>query len=134
MHREALEIESADCQIMNGKGEWGRNFIPRLQNNPEEEECNAPQNNSQPRAQRRDPEGFTKTPYVNSPEVLDGTSQAHSTHDTFEGQFRQRKRRRIEQTKQEVHHEGSTQTNSNTSQKASSKRPREKHPTGASRT
>ena len=75
-----------------------------------------------------------KTPVQNPPQELHNAStKSHQvyTHDTFEGQYKQRKKRRLEQTKQEGHQDGSSQINGNSPKKDSISRPNKKHPTEA---
>ena len=76
---EALTIETIECHnIMNGKGEWGRNLIPRLQNFPEEDFRNT-QHQSQDSqgtqiltrsTTKRTALGFTKIPSEDPQQVL----------------------------------------------------------------
>ena len=89
---------------MNSKAEWGRNKIPRLINDPEETKYTDKNSQDQLKlGKKRYPEGFTKT-HTQSPsqEIEPQTKSRHlnspTTHhpETFNGQFKQRKRCRIE--------------------------------------
>ena len=128
---EALAIEGADCQtLMNGKGEWGRNLIPRLQNLPDDEFTNC-QSQSQDKkggqtTSKRNALGFTKTPSENPQQELNQRQHIVIHTETFEGQYRQRKKQRLETQRQEQS-DPDPQINCDP-QKANVKRSRKKAP------
>ena len=105
--KEALAVEMTVCDvIMNGKGEWGQNLIPRLQNAPLEV-SQKPQNEHQFRS-KRGSDGFTKTQHENTLQEpgfvrnSDQHSSAPSHNQTsFLSQFKQRKRAKFEQASTE---------------------------------
>ena len=106
-HKTCLErqvFETINCHnIMNGKGECGRNLTLRLQILPEEEFRNT-QHTSQDSqgtqiltksTTKRTALGFTKIPSEDPQQVLKAFPQSNIQPDSFEGQYRQRKRLRI---------------------------------------
>ena len=121
---EALAIENMNCDhIMNAKAEWGRNLIPRLKNMPEEEfSTSFKPDSAKQAANKRTHEGFT----VHPPDAHHEEDQHRQ--DTFQSQYKQRKRARLERNKQALS-DGNDQINDDTYCKEY--RPR-KHPTRAS--
>ena len=106
--KEALAVEMTECNIiMNGKGEWGRNLIPRLQNTPLET-CQKTQNQPQVKG-KRNSDGFSRDPHgstLQEPEISRrhnmSSSAQNPNQDGFLSQFKQRKRARIEHIKQQA--------------------------------
>ena len=104
--KEALAIERIECDlIMNGKAEWGLNLIPRLQNAPTPEGSQTQNNPSKVNFEptnrpKRSYNGFTKDPQQNTPQEQENPQNlsklAPQNQPSFESQFKQRKRRRME--------------------------------------
>ena len=120
---EALLIEREKCSLtMNSKAEWGRNRIPRLVNDPEEfiEAGISPKDNHKTHT-KRTADGFKVNP--NTRGNLQPTSATQSAKvpivqasNTFESQYKQRKRQRVLQSKMQAYEAGESQINSQISQ------------------
>ena len=131
---EAITIEQVKCQlILNSKGEFGRNVIPRLQNLPDEEfsKPNPNQNAAKPelvRNPKRSANGFTKTPSNDTSEMYPSGAKPNllPTPESFNGQYKQRKKLRLATQRP-------AQTNDHTHEQGMSKRPRMKPPSRASK-
>ena len=89
--KEGLAIERMDYDIvMNNKGEWGTNVIPR----PTFEGNNVAINATQA--------GNTATSFGNTAVRKHNPQNAETQEGTFEGQFHQRKKKRRRETKAEA--------------------------------
>ena len=104
---------------MNGKAEWGLNLIPRLQNAPTPEGSQTQNNPSKVNFEptnrpKRSYNGFTKDPQQNTPQEQENPQNlsklAPQNQPSFESQFKQRKRRRMEIQREQASTERKTGT------------------------
>ena len=83
---ESLYIEHEECdELLNGKGEWGLNILPRLKPTPENDPLNLDLQNDEPKSKRKCIE-------INTPEE----ASTNACKDLFSSQFTQRKKARKE--------------------------------------